>query len=112
MSIHALSRQYNLKLDTWYPADIKQVHKPDFNIDCHNLSIQEVINKAILSTYDVLQDDKLLRRSPREFEELRENYPLRREFHAYSPHLLNDTENISLVLNALGFCIPSDNYQI
>lgn len=42
------------------------------------------IRDCILATCDIQADDRRLRESPGSFEELRNNYPVRREFHAYT----------------------------
>lgn len=104
MSIQALSRHFNLGLEDWFPENIPSPSNPAFQIDCKKLSKEEAIKSAIITTYDILEDDEILRKSPSTFEVQRGNYPVRREFQAYQPEILNQTNNIDQVLKALGFC--------
>lgn len=103
MSVQALSRHFKLGLDDWVPENIPSPVNQEFQIDCDKLSKEETIKSAILTTYDILKDDATLRKSPSTFENQREDYPLRREFQAYKPKTINDRNDISEVLNALGF---------
>lgn len=103
MSVQALSRYFNLGLDNWVPENIPTPSNPAFQIDCENLNKEEAIKRAILTTYDILKDDKTLRKSPSTFENQRGDYPLRREFQAYEPKILNGKNKFVQMLNSLGF---------
>jgi erythronate-4-phosphate dehydrogenase len=103
MSIQALSRHFNLGLHKWFPENIPPPPNLSFQIDCEKLPMEESLKSCILSTYDILEDDETLRKSPPTFENQREDYPLRREFWAYKPEILNDAKNIARLLNELGF---------
>ncbi|MEZ5012435.1 MAG: DUF3410 domain-containing protein, partial [Bacteroidales bacterium] len=46
-------------------------------------SLEEGFSRAITATYDIVSDSAKLKASPSDFESLRNNYPVRREFHAY-----------------------------
>jgi ABC-type transporter lipoprotein component MlaA len=59
----------------------------------------------VLRTYNVLDDDANFRKSVGSYEQLREYYHPRREFGAYSIHLLNDKNKISASLTDLGFIV-------
>lgn len=82
-SVQQLSRFFGLGLDQWYPADIESPENPYIKINQNKTSVTQALHEAILTTYDVQKDDRNLREKPREFEMLRGNYPVRREFHAY-----------------------------
>ena len=103
MSIQSLSRFFNLNLNNWYPENIPFPQNKNFEIDCHGLTNHQVLNKAILSTYDVKRDDLKLRNSAKTFEQQRGDYPLRREFHAFNINLGNDNNNNLQILKQLGF---------
>jgi erythronate-4-phosphate dehydrogenase len=103
MSVQALSRFFKLGLDNWFPENIPSPPNPEYQIDCEKVSAEETLKRAILFTYDVLKDDETLRKSPSTFEIQRENYPLRREFRAYNPLLLNCSQKTRDVLDLLGF---------
>jgi erythronate-4-phosphate dehydrogenase len=109
MSVQALSRFFNFNLNNWLPDNIPQVHNNKIEIDCEELNIQEVINKAVLATYNIENDSTALKKSLKTFEAQRGNYPLRREFHAYEVCLKNDKNNIGQLLSTLGFRIHGRN---
>lgn len=68
------------------------------------LASDDVIGEAVLSTYDVLRDDRILRDSPETFEKQRSHYPLRREFSAYRVMNCDQLQETDLeVLQLLGF---------
>jgi erythronate-4-phosphate dehydrogenase len=80
LSVQAISRFFGFGLDNWYLENIPSVSNKEIKMDCRGLSRQEIVNKAILATYDLLKDDTTLRNSPETFEKQREKYPVRREF--------------------------------
>lgn len=105
MSVQALSRFFKLPLDTWQPEDIPLPAQPEFQIDCSGKTEQEIFIEAIEHTYKVERDFKTLTSSVATFEKQRGDYPVRREFHAYSIELLNPQGKIAKKLSDLGFKI-------
>jgi len=103
LSVQAISRFFGFGLDKWYPEDIPSVPDKELKMNCRGLSRQEIVNKAILTTYDLLKDDTTLRNSPETFEKQRAEYSVRREFGVYNTLLTNDDKNILELLNKLGF---------
>jgi erythronate-4-phosphate dehydrogenase len=90
----------------WYPEEIPfPPNSSEVLIDCKGKSNQEIISEAVLSTYNVLNDDNNLRGSVDTFEKQRGCYPVRREFPFYKIKLLNDNQRIAESLLALGFSI-------
>jgi erythronate-4-phosphate dehydrogenase len=83
MSVQALSRHFNLGIDDWEPDDIPTPENAIIKIDAIYNDFQSILKDTVLPTYSIRYDDKLLRNSPNDFEKLRGNYPLRREFGAY-----------------------------
>jgi erythronate-4-phosphate dehydrogenase len=75
----------------------------EIHIDCSNLSSEEIISKAIMDTYEVVEDDERFRKKPDDFEKQRGNYPLRREFNAYSLVLENAEPTVKRILRKMGF---------
>jgi len=77
LSVQAASRFFHLGLNDWkvdvLPAPLHSVISME----------KEDIPKAILHSYNILQDDAALRKNPAFFEKLRGDYPLRREYGAY-----------------------------
>lgn len=85
MSVQAIARKFNLPCKDWHVTDIPL---PDqdvcFTIDVTGKTATEIIQEAILYTYDIKNDDKRLRASVSTFEKQRSDYPVRREFPAFT----------------------------
>ena len=84
MSVRAVSRFFDLGIDDWEPLGIEQPEKPLIELDGSGQSEQDILTEAIRSTYKIEQDDECLRLTPHLFEQLRGDYPVRREFDSYS----------------------------
>lgn len=112
-SVQAVAKSLGLKapagsglpdLGTWHPADIPAPPQSlYFTIEAAGKSFQEVLAEAVLHTYDVGEDDALLRRNPQLFEKLRGDYPVRREFTAFTINLQGATSKERDALATLGF---------
>ena len=72
-------------------------------IDAAGKTRQEVLCEAILGTYDIRRDSDALSADPDAFENLRGNYPVRREPQAFKLTLLNADKGTEAALEALGF---------
>ncbi|MGD9201770.1 MAG: 4-phosphoerythronate dehydrogenase PdxB [Chitinispirillia bacterium] len=103
MSVQAVSRFFNLGLDNWSPENIPVPENITINIDCKEKSLHEVFKEAVMHTYSVIEDDKRLRSSVGEFEKQRADYPLRREFPAFTVNLLNSRDNYKEKMEEIGF---------
>ena len=103
MSIQALSRFFGLNLNTWVPATVPPPERPIIELDCTGLSRQAMFVRLVRHTYDILADDRRLRESPQTFEKQRGDYPLRREFTAYTVRLQNATADARALARSLGF---------
>ena len=103
MSVQALSRFFNLNLNNWFPENIPSPKNETIKINGEGLTTREVINEAILRTYNILKDDETLRNSVSTFEKQRGDYPIRREFNAFRINLINDDKNNLNILRQLGF---------
>jgi erythronate-4-phosphate dehydrogenase len=103
MIIHELSRFFSLGLDDWETDSIPAHPDMMITIDCLDRDEEDIIAQAIISTYRVEDDDRRLRATPSEFEKQRGNYPLRREFKAYTLNLLNGWPEIKRTCRKLGF---------
>ncbi len=80
MSVNALSKFFNLPAANWYPDDVPNPSNPLIMIDGKGKSDEDIVRECIFHTYDNEADDKKLRAKPSDFERLRGDYPLRREF--------------------------------
>lgn len=83
MSVNAISRFFDLPLKDWYPENVPSPVEPYievFETGNFEFDLSKVVNKS----YNIAEDYKRLWRSPENFEKQRGDYPLRREFPAYT----------------------------
>ena len=103
MSVQAISRFFGLGIDHWQAKQVELPEKTLIELDGWNLSNEEILAKAILATYDIRTDDRVLRKNPELFEKLRGDYPIRREYPVYTIHTKNVNQQTLEILNELGF---------
>jgi Phosphoglycerate dehydrogenase and related dehydrogenases len=104
MSVRALSRFFNLPLDTWQPDSIPLPPQSTLlNIDAANKTLSQLFAEVVWATYAISDDNDRLRRAVTDFEKQRGNYPVRREFQAYTINLENGNGQLVDFLKALGF---------
>ena len=110
MCIQALGKFFDLPCSDWEVSEVPESIRPsEFSIDATGKTPQEVLADAILYTYNVRDDDTALMSDISSFEKLRSDYPVRREFPAYSVKLLNDDSGRSTVfLREAGFNIINE----
>jgi len=89
VSVRAISKFFGLGIDAWQPPDIEPPVNPVIKLDGSKKNPDALLADAILSTYKIENDDKVLRYSPKLFEQLRGDYPVRREFDSYSVKATN-----------------------
>ena len=75
-SVRAVSRFFGLGLDDWMPDGLPA----PYDIDREELAD---VRDFFLRTYDIEADSRRLKEHPEQFEQLRSNYPFRREPVAY-----------------------------
>ena len=107
MCVQALGDFFELPCREWEVPELPCPPQAlEFDIDTRGIKPQEVLAKAILHTYDIMQDDSCLREKPAAFETLRSGYYIRREFTAFTVKPLNDdTGRASAFLREAGFNI-------
>ncbi len=108
MSVRAISKFFNLGLDSWAPASIPAPPESELLADAACGTIKEILWELYRQTYDVTSDDQNLRADPGDFEQLRGAYPLRREPGAYAVRLFQGYKEITTILEKLGFSVLSD----
>lgn len=105
--VRACSRFFGLPLTDFSTGQI-QMPPPDHPVLDLTRS-RNPLGDAVMATYDIRNDDISLRSSPESFEKLRGNYPVRREFMAFSiAHASSLSGEVSTRLNALGFKLQSN----
>ena len=103
-SVRTVAEYLGLPLTEWSPAEMPLPAQPlEFTLDAAGKTRQQVLSEAVLHTYDVLDDDRVLREHPELFEKLRGDYPVRREFTAFSVGLEGGTPEEAEILTKIGF---------
>jgi erythronate-4-phosphate dehydrogenase len=105
MTVHAVSDFFALGLNNWQPEGVELPKHPVIGLDGTGMNEQDIISKAILSTYDIRNDDALFRNNVSLFEQLRGDYPTRREYPAYTIIPVNVGKLVTEKLIKLGFKI-------
>ena len=107
MSVQAIGKFFDQPCRNWEVPEVPQSTQPsEFSIDATGKTPQEVLADAILYTYNVRNDDTALKTDISSFEKLRSNYPVRREFPAFSVKLSSDDSGCSTAfLREAGFNI-------
>jgi erythronate-4-phosphate dehydrogenase len=102
-AVQFMSGRFGFGLDNWQPSDLP-------NLDDMSLSVTDVddplnlkLAKAVISTYDVNIDSQRLREDPENFEAIRGNYPIRREFPAWKVQIPKGDDELKKSLKLLGF---------
>jgi erythronate-4-phosphate dehydrogenase len=103
--INAIREFFELDLKPfWYPERIPLPENASvINVNCLGKTEQQILFEVINYTYDVHSDDRKLRSSVNTFEKQRGDYPIRREFPAYTVNLKDAGEKIADTLISLGF---------
>lgn len=99
MSLEAIADFYHL--DKTPIQNIKEPSPEKAEIDIRQFHSRNRIEDVILETYNPMYDFVRLTASPDNFKELRNNYPLRREYLAYN--VINASDEERPLLDELGF---------
>ena len=103
MSVQAISKYFGLGLENWQPSGVEEPNEPVFELDGAGLTEQQILSKAILHTYDIRNDDRDFRNNVAQFEQLRGDYPTRREFPAFTVMAKNMELQTIEKLKKIGF---------
>lgn len=101
--VNSLAEYFNLPLKNWYPQNVPLPAGINIVIDCKGKTDTEIIREAVNRTYNIERDDIGLRLSPHDFEKLRGDYPLRREFSTFNVKLKPSSAVLRRKLEGLGF---------
>jgi erythronate-4-phosphate dehydrogenase len=101
--VRAVSRFFGLGIDDWTPSGVEPPENPLLKLDGAGLCEESVLAAAVLATYEIERDDKALRRDPERFEQLRGDYPVRREFDSYSIEARRVAADTIRKLGQMGF---------
>lgn len=100
MVIDSLSRYFNLNIHPWLPSP-NPLNKKEIQ------NLPSSVIQAIKNSYNILHDTQVLRENPGNFEKLRSDYRLRRDFTGYTIKGANNDEE--KIYHKLGFGLISDN---
>jgi erythronate-4-phosphate dehydrogenase len=103
MVVKELAGFFSLPLNNWYPETVPPPAYPEINLNGKGKDIEDIVRVAVEHTYNISEDDLKLRFSPSDFEKLRGDYPLRREFPAYTVNLEGSSVKTRKILESLGF---------
>lgn len=107
MCVQAFGQFFDLPCRDWEVSDIPAPQQPlEFAVDAAGKKPQEVLAESVLHTYNVMDDCARLRTDISSFEAQRSDYPVRREFPAFSITIKNDfTGCAAAFLREAGFNI-------
>jgi erythronate-4-phosphate dehydrogenase len=103
MVVNSLSKFFNIPLQNWYPGNVPVPSITSLTIDVKGKSDDDIIREVVIQTYNIEEDDLKLRSNPADFEKLRGDYPLRREFPTFTVNLKGENKRIRKILDELGF---------
>jgi len=103
MSIQAVSRFFNLGIDHWQAKNVELPCETSLHMNGTGLTEEQILAKAVLFTYDIRNDDRAFRENPSHFEQLRGDYPVRREFPGYTLFTGNMQSGTIAKLKSMGF---------
>lgn len=103
MCINALNNFFQLGKKEWCPKSLPKPENDIIEIDCANKTLEDIFYESVKTSYDIKQDDCALRKCPENFEKLRGDYPVRREFPAYTLKLKHFSAEIAECLQSAGF---------
>lgn len=105
--VRNIGRFFDLGCKDWTIEMVPIPAQPlEFTIDAQDKHYRQVLQEAILYSYDIMADCKRLTASPETFEQQRSDYPIRREFGAFTVKVENDpTGRCEIFLREAGFQI-------
>jgi erythronate-4-phosphate dehydrogenase len=102
--VRALATCFGLPLTDWFPGDAILTRDMTIPLIRKQESNQQDILEIMNSTYDIKTDHQRFKSNPAQFEYMRKNYPIRRDFGSYIIEC--DTDNlIASRLQMAGFQI-------
>ncbi len=105
MSVEAVAKFFEFPIGT---VKLKNIPMPEEDLIKVNLaknSLLQGLQKAIGETYNIMEDSRALRDKLSNFEQLRNNYPVRREFSSYKVALKSASKEAIKLFSELGFTL-------
>ncbi len=105
-AVRAVAQVLGLPLTDWQPECVPAPAQPlSFPLDASGRSVQDLLFEAVTHSYDLAADSAALRADLPAFERLRGDYPVRREFGAFTVRLQGACPEAADALSKLGFNI-------
>lgn len=99
MSLENINQFFELGID---PIKLMEMPKPNNPIiDLKDIPKERQLAYAVWKTYSPMEESAKLKANPEKFTWYRANYPLRREYHAYT--VINANSDVMQILKELGF---------
>lgn len=103
-SVRTVAAHLGLPMRDWTPTALPQPARPAIDLTTRGGAAPlDLVAQAVLHTYPIGEDDLLFRNGTGNFEYLRDNYRIRREFSSYS--VRTDNTEAARILSELGFHI-------
>ena len=103
VAVRFISQQFELGLDHWFPPQLPVFDDMTIAPENEDKPRNQQLASVVLATYDVREDSARLADHPGNFEELRGNYPVRREFPAWTVQVPGKSQKLKSSLELLGF---------
>jgi erythronate-4-phosphate dehydrogenase len=103
MIVNSLCKFFGLPCKGWYPKDVPVPVNPEIKIDVAGKSDTDIVREAVKHSYNIMFDDNQLRMNPLDFEKLRGDYYLRREFTSYTVRFIGKNDTAKNMLELMGF---------
>ncbi len=101
-SVRAVSDFFGLGIGEWYPG-LPAPSCSLVNVESNYGTPDLLVKRLFMHTYDIMADNARLKAGPRRFEQLRDDYPPRREFGAYRLKFENPADPAARNLREIGF---------
>lgn len=101
--VNALSDFFGLPLKAWHPAEVQPPLNPIIETGNQATSFLDQIASVFRNVYNIRAEDINFRQSPENFEFIRNNYPLRREYPAYTIKMGDTDQEKIKFFSRLGF---------
>lgn len=105
MSVEAVAKYFDFPIGKIKLKNIPEPEEDTIRVNLLKNNLLQSVSKAIAATYDIKLDSSLLRKNSSNFEKLRNNYPVRREFSSYKIQLKSPSEEASKLFTLLGFTV-------
>lgn len=104
-AVNFIAQCFSLPLTGWFPGELPGPKENKIKLDTNDLNLNLLLSRAVLQTYDAMEDHIRMKTNPANFEKLRGNYPARREFQYFEVEVDGARLNIKDSLAKLGFMV-------